>query len=117
MFQMGWSYESSTQRASQGTCLDDFHTGFFQEREFNTWLLEERRPPLNVFKNMKAKGLLASKCPVWRGHVLKQEEGKKETAFKPCILVGKLYYNCGSPKELMNLKYYNDKSSFSSLTS
>ena len=97
-------------RQVKETCLDDFHIGFFQERHFNTQLLEERRPSLNILTNMKETGLLALKCTVWRGGVLKQEEGRKETACKPCTLMEKLYYNLCSPKELMNLRYYNHKS-------
>lgn len=93
------------------TCLDDFHAGCFQEREFNAQLLEERRPSLNILMNMKEMGLMASKCSLWRGVcVLKQGGGKKETACKPCTLMEKLYYNLFSPKELMNLKNYTDKS-------
>lgn len=92
------------------TCLDDFHIGSFQEREFKTQVLEERRPSLNILKNMKETGLLASKCTVWRRVVLKQEGGKKETACEPHTLMEKLYYSLCSPKVFMNLRYYNDKS-------
>lgn len=91
--------------------MDDFQIGFSQEREFNTQLLEERRPSLNILKNMKEIGLLASKCAVQRGGGLKQGGGMKETACKPRTLTENLYYNPRSPEELMNLRYYSDKSS------
>lgn len=93
------------------TCLDDFHAGFFQEREFNAQLLEERRPSLNILMNMKEMALMASKRSLWRGVcVLKWGGGRKETACKPWTLMEKLYYNLCSPKELMNLKNCTDKS-------
>lgn len=72
--------------------MDDFHIGFFQEREFNTQLLEEERPSLDTVKNRKEMGLVASIYNVWRRVGLKQG-GEKETACKPRTLMEKAYYN------------------------
>ena len=54
--------------------MDDFRIGFFCEREFNAQLLEEWGSSLNILKNTKAMGFLASKCTAWRGVVLKKED-------------------------------------------
>lgn len=90
--------------------MGDFHVGFLQEREFNTQLPEDGRPSLDILKNTKETGLLASIGTVWRGVCVLKQEGKKENACKPHTLVEKLSYNPCSPEELMNLRCYNDKS-------